>query len=62
MNISTMIEQLATYRDEIVNILQSLDGLNIEIGTKIDELEKERDERVVQYRPKNFQPNIIQIV
>jgi peptidoglycan hydrolase CwlO-like protein len=44
MKINDTIEQLATYRDEIVNILQSLDGLNIDIGTKIDELEKERDE------------------
>mgnify|MGYP000627715057 CR=1 FL=1 len=41
MKINDTIEELASYRDKIVDILQSLDGLSIEIGTKIDELEKE---------------------
>ena len=45
MKINDKIEELASYRDKIVDILQSLDGLSIEIGTKIDELEKEREEK-----------------
>jgi len=45
MKINDKIEELASYRDKIVDILQSLDGLSLEIGTKIDELEKERDEK-----------------